>query len=77
MTPEVFSLDKLKVCRLSPLQCLCVADKDCNVTGSTDIFLADELSFLALSLYLQPTHPHYPGEVMSLGSLNHLSKPAT
>jgi hypothetical protein len=44
VTPEVFCLDKLKVCRLSPLQSLCVVDKDCNVTGVTDNFLTDELS---------------------------------
>jgi hypothetical protein len=39
------------------LQSLCAVDKGCNVTGSTDIFLTDELSFLSLPLsptYLSP-----------------------
>jgi hypothetical protein len=61
--------------RSNPLQSLCAVDKGCNVTGSTNILLTDEL-FLPFPIYLQSIHPHYPGEEMSLGNLNDLSKPA-
>lgn len=74
VTPEVFCPDILPLCRSNPLQSLCAVDKGCNVTGSTDIFLTDEL-FLP-PLYLQSIHPHYPGEEMPLAKLNHLRKPA-
>ena len=65
-TPEVFCPEILPLCRSNPLQSLCAVDKGCNVTGS----------YSCPSLYLQTSHPHYPGEEMPLAKLNHLRKPA-